>query len=93
MAHTFTVTITDSDKDAFDYVAVDPDQWVSSAVTERVRIAKDEIIALLVAHCNTNNIAISTGVDAQIAQAYELEVVKTASDRDAELLASTPDAE
>lgn len=90
MAHTFTVTISDSDKDAFDYVAVDPNQWVSNSVTERVRIAKDEIVSLLVAHCNTNDIAIATGVDAQVAQAYELGVVKTASDRNAELLASAP---
>lgn len=90
MAHTFTVTISDSDKDAFDYVAADPNQWVSNAVTERVRIAKDEIVSLLVAHCNTNDIALATGVDAQVAQAYELGVVKTASDRDAELLASAP---
>ena len=90
MAHTFTVTISDSDKDAFDYVAVDPNQWVSNSVTERVRIAKDEIVSLLVAHCNTNDIAIATGVDAQVAQAYELEVVKTASDKNAELLASAP---
>ena len=90
MAHTFTVTISDSDKDAFDYVAVDPNQWVSNSVTERVRIAKDEIVSLLVAHCNANDIAIATGVDAQVAQAYELGVVKTASDRDAELLASAP---
>ena len=90
MAHTFTVTISDSDKDAFDYVAVDPNQWVSNSVTERVRIAKDEIVSLLVAHCNTNDIAIATGVDAQVAQAYELGVVKTASDKNAELLASAP---
>lgn len=90
MAHTFTVTITDSDKDAFDFVSTNADQWVENAITERVRIAKDEIVSLLVAHCNANDIAIATGVDAQVAQAYELGVVKTASDRDAELLASAP---
>ena len=39
-------------------------------VKNRARIAKDEIIALLVAHCNANSIAIATGEDAQITQAY-----------------------
>ena len=46
---------------------------------------KDEIISLLVAHCNANGITIATGEDAQITQAFELEVVKTAAVRNAEV--------
>ena len=58
--------------------------WADNALTNRARIAKDEIIALLVAHCNANGITIATGEDAQVTQAFDLEVVKTAAARNAE---------
>ena len=74
-----------------EYVAADVQDWADNALTNRARIAKDEIIALLVAHCNANDVAIATGEDAQITQAYELEVVKTAAARNAEALESTPE--
>ena len=45
----------------------------------RARIAKDEIIEKLVAHCNSNGIAIATGEDAQVTQAFDLDVVDTAA--------------
>ena len=58
---------------------------VSISDTEnRARKAKDEIIAKLVAHCNANSIAIATGEDAQVTQAYTLGVVKSAADVEAE---------
>ena len=43
---------------------------------------------MLVAHCNENDISIATGEDAQITQAYDLGIVKTAKDR----LNDVPDA-
>ena len=51
---------------------------------------QEEIIAALVAHCNANDITIATGVDAQITQAYDLKVVKTAAERSKEAQESTP---
>ena len=52
--------------------------------------AQQEIIALLVEHCNANEIAIKTGVDAQVDQAFDLKVVKTAAERQAETNAASP---
>tara|TARA_R110002049_G_C8826819_1_gene535055 strand:- start:25 stop:243 length:219 start_codon:yes stop_codon:yes gene_type:complete len=52
--------------------------WADNALHERARIAQEEIIAKLVAHCNENGIGIATGADAQITQAYTLKVVDTA---------------
>ena len=75
-----TVSITDTEQKALEYVMVDINAWTDNAVTNRARIAKDEIISLLVAHCNANSIAIATGEDAQITQAYDLGVVTKASD-------------
>ena len=63
-----------------DYITTDIDDWITNSAQNRARIAKDEIIALLVAHCNKNEIAIETGEDAQVVQAYDLGVVKKASE-------------
>ena len=80
-----TVSLTDTENKCMEYAAVSVQDWADNALKNRARIAKDEIIALLVAHCNANNIAIATGEDAQITQAYDLEIVKTAAARNAEV--------
>jgi len=79
-----TITVTDTEQKCLEYAALSPSDWADNVVKNRARIAKDEIIAALVAHCNANEIAIATGKDAQIAQAFELGVVKTAAEVQAE---------
>lgn len=79
-----TITLTDTQMKGLEYAAFSPQDWAENAVTERARIAKDEIIAALVKHCNANGVTIATGEDAQVAQAFDLEVVKTAVVRQAE---------
>ena len=83
-----TVSLTDTENKCMEYVAADVQDWADNALTNRARIAKDEIIALLVAHCNANGITIATGEDAQVTQAFDLEVVKTAAALSAEAEAS-----
>lgn len=73
-----TVTLTDTQTKSLEYAAYSVQDWCDNAIHERARIAQDEIIAKLVAHCNANGVAIATGVDAQITQAYSLNVVATA---------------
>ena len=75
-----TVSLTDTENKCMEYAASSPQDWADNALTNRARIAKDEIIAALVAHCNANGIAIATGEDAQVTQAYDLKVVKKASE-------------
>jgi len=79
-----TVSLTDTENKCMEYAAVSVQGWADNALTHRSQVAKDEIIALLVDHCNANSITIATGVDAQITQAYDLGVVKTAAARAAE---------
>ena len=74
-----TVTLTDTENKALEYAAVSVQDWADNALKNRARIAKDEIIALLVAHCNANDVALAVGEDAQVAQAYDLGVVRTAA--------------
>jgi len=84
-----TVTLTDTENKCLEYAAASVQDWADNALTNRARIAKDEIIAALVAHCNANGITIATGEDAQVTQAFDLEVVQTAAERNAEV--STPE--
>ena len=80
----YTITITETQKKALEFVALDVDVWITNAATSRAETAIQEIIDLLVAHCNKNEIALAVGQDAQVAQAYSLGVIKTAAVRLAE---------
>ena len=81
---TITIELTDTQNKSLEYAALSPQDWAENVVTNRARIAKDEIISLLVEHCNANEIALAVGEDAQVAQAYDLGVVKTAAQRQEE---------
>ena len=54
--------------------------WTDNAVTNRARVAKEEIIAKLVSHCNANDVALAVGEDAQVTQAFDLGVVQRLAD-------------
>lgn len=77
-----TTTLTATQQKCMEFATVSVQDWADNALTNRARIAKDEIISLLVAHCNANNVAIATGEDAQITQAFDLGVVQTAAARE-----------
>ena len=80
-----TVSITDTEEKALNYVCVGIATYTDNFITNRARKAIDEIVALNTAHCNANDIAIAVGADSQITQAYDLGVVKTQAERDAEV--------
>lgn len=82
----YTITLTETEKKAMEYIAVDVDDWITNAATNRARIAIDEIVAKLVEHCNANDIALAVGRDAQVTQAYDLGVVSVATIEPPELL-------
>jgi len=88
-----TIEVTDTELKCIEYATVSPQDWADNAVTNRARIAGDEIVAALVAHCNENSIALAVGRDAQITQAFELGVVQTAAERNAESEAAIPQPE
>ena len=83
------ISLTDTENKCMEYAAASVQDWADNALTNRARIAKDEIIAALVAHCNANDVAMAVGEDAQVTQAFDLKVVKTAAEANAE--ASTPE--
>jgi len=71
------VTVTETQMKCLEYIALSVQDWCDNAIHNRARIAQDEIIAKLVTHCNENSIAIATGADAQVTQAYTLKIVDT----------------
>lgn len=74
-----TVSLTATELKCLEYASTNPQDWADNALTNRARIAKDEIIAALVAHCNANSVALAVGEDAQVTQAFDLGVVSAAS--------------
>ena len=72
------VTVSDTQVKCLEYAAYSVQDWCDNAIYNRARVAQEEIIAALVAHCNANSIALAVGTDAQVAQAYTLKVVDTA---------------
>lgn len=77
---TISVELTTAEHKAFEYIALDPSEWVSNFAKDRARQACDEVIAKLIHHCNENSIALVVGRDAQVEQAFELGIVKALKD-------------
>lgn len=75
----YTITLTETEKKSMEYITHDVDDWITNSAKARAKIAKDEIIAKLVTHCNANSISLAVGEDAQVTQAYDLGVVEKAS--------------
>ena len=79
-----TIEITDTEMKCLEFVANDVTTWVHNSAITRAQAAKKVIIDRLVAHCNANSIALAVGEDAQITQAYDLGVVDTSANIQAE---------
>jgi hypothetical protein len=75
----YKITITTTEKKAMDTITNDTHEWIKNAVQNRARIAKEDIIAILVSHCNANDITLATGEEAQVQQAYDLKLVEAVS--------------
>ena len=59
------VTVSDTQVKCLEYAAYSVQDWCDNAIHNRARLAQEEIIAALVAHCNEKGISIATGADAQ----------------------------
>tara|TARA_E500000318_G_C3489371_1_gene183688 strand:- start:44 stop:310 length:267 start_codon:yes stop_codon:yes gene_type:complete len=82
---THNINLTDTEEKCLSYVCLNNFNWIDNSAKNRARIAKEEIIAKLISHCNANNIQIATGEEAQVQQAFDLEVVKTVEQQNNEI--------
>jgi hypothetical protein len=87
-----TITLTDTQYAGLAYAALSPEEWAINAITERCRVANDEIVELTVKHCLDTGEAIPLTREAVVAHAFEHGVVKSAADREAEAAAQSPTA-
>jgi len=71
----YKIILTETEKLAMETITDNVFDWISNAATNRARIAKEEIISELIAHCNANEIALAVGEAAQVQQAYDLKIV------------------
>jgi hypothetical protein len=81
---TYSITLTETQDLGLQYAALSPQDWINNAVTERARIANDEIVKLTVEHCLDNGEAIPATREEIVAYAFAQGVVKTAAERQAE---------
>ena len=87
----YTITLTEAEQKAMEYIAADVDDWITNAATNRARIAIDEICDLYVKHKLDNNEAITvTNKPDMVLAAYEEGLVKTAAQRNEEIAAQLP---
>ncbi len=66
----YTVTLTDTEKLAMEYIAYEPQDWVENALKERARIAIDEIVKIAVDKFFEINESIPGSKDEIVSQAY-----------------------
>lgn len=81
----YEIELTDLEDKCMTYVIDGTKDWIDSALKARARKAKDEIVFLNMKHCNANGIAIAENEEKQVQQAFDLKIVKTAKEREAEL--------
>lgn len=80
-----TIELTETQYKGLEYAAFSPEEWAENAVTERARIANDEIVQTTVQYCLDNGIQIPATREEIVAYAFDNGVVKTAAVRQAEV--------
>ena len=87
----YTITLTEAEDLALQYVAADPQDWIDNAATNRARIAIDEICDLYVkTKLESNQPLTATNKPDMVLAAYQEGLVKTAVQRNEEATAQLP---
>jgi len=85
MSQTITVTISDTEYKALEFVANNPTEWIQNMVTARALSAKQEISKVYVDLKTEQGQAIpGGGIDAHVTAAYAENIVQTIAQREAD---------
>tara|TARA_B100000925_G_C21827199_1_gene395538 strand:+ start:222 stop:482 length:261 start_codon:yes stop_codon:yes gene_type:complete len=76
----YTITLTSAQEKALETEMIDINEWIKNAIFSRAEIASSDIVRKLLDHCNANDIALATGLAAQIDQAYDLGIAEKVSE-------------
>jgi hypothetical protein len=91
MTQTITIEMTDTQYKGLEYAALSPSDWAENAVTERARIANDEIVSIYTNRALDEGVQIPATRELIVADAFTRGWVKTAAIRNAESEASLPE--
>jgi ribosomal protein S11 len=87
----YTITFTEAEQKAMEYIAPNIQEWIDNAAHNRSRIAIDEICDFYIKHKLDNNQPITTtNKPDMVLAAYEEGLVKTAAQRNEEAAAQLP---
>ena len=81
MTQTIQVELTDTQYKRLEYAALSPTEWAENAVTERCRIANDEIVSIYTNRALDEGIQIPATRELIVADAFTRGWVKTAVQR------------
>lgn len=90
MSYDIVVTLTDTEKTALEYAALDVDFWVVGAAKNRADIAIKEIVDITVTKCLENNVQIPGTREEIVALAFQQGWCKTVAQRNQEKLEQSP---
>lgn len=88
MTQTITIQLTDTQYKGLQYAAASPEDWAENAVTNRARIANDEIVDITVKYCLDNGVQVPSTREDIVAYAFDNGIVKTAQQRNEEVQAT-----
>ena len=83
-----TITLTDTQYKGLQYAAADPQDWADNALTNRARIANDEIVSMYTNRALDEGVAIPATRELIVADAFTRGWAKTAAQVYAEAEAS-----
>ena len=83
-----TITLTDTQYKGLQYAALDPQDWADNALTNRARIANDEIVSMYTNRALDEGVAIPATRELIVADAFTRGWAKTAAQLNAEAEAS-----
>jgi hypothetical protein len=84
-----TISISNTEYTALEYVAASPEDWADNAITNRARIAIDEIVTLYTTRALDEGVSIPSTREDIVADAYSRGWIQTAADRGADIIEQT----
>jgi len=79
-----TVTLTNTQLKGLEYIANTPQDWAENALTERARVANDEIVSIYTNRALDEGVTIPATRELIVADAFARGWVKTAAQRQAD---------
>lgn len=87
---TITIELTETQYKGLEYAATSPEDWAANAVTERARIANEEIIKVYMERALDEGVQMPTSREEIVADAFARGWVKTANQINEEAGAEAP---